>query len=125
MNEENLILRNSVIIPNRKNETREDLDLSYYRVVVKDICDDYEIKRVEFETLLFAYHRQTFNMTGIIENIPASRSTLIYTLKFLREEGYVSVLKERSRYNPRIYYIKQKGKRVVNKFYKLFKEYQD
>ncbi len=94
------------------------MGLGLYRKIVNDICRKRELKRIEFEILLFGFDYEYFNRRSLDANIPCSRSTLKLALSHLVNERYLKVIRERAHHKSRLYALSSKSKLMMNNFYK-------
>ena len=96
----------------------ENISLKLYRKALKNIQDDTLLKRVELELLLYAKECEYFKQGDLFINVPASRQTMVYCIKYLLQEEYLSMVKDG---RPKLYSITSKGSRLVNKIYNNLK----
>ena len=91
--------------------------LGLYRKKSKEVYYKSNIKRVEFEMLLYGYDYDYFSTGDVIKNVPCSLSTVKSSLSNLVDDGYLKIIRERAHYRPRLYSMNRTGKSVVRKFY--------
>ena len=92
-------------------------NLGLHRKRSKVVCDKHNIKRVEFEMLLYGYDYDYFSTRDIIKNVPCSLSTVKSSLSNLVDDEYLKVIRERAHYRPRLFSLTRAGKSVIRKFY--------
>jgi predicted transcriptional regulator len=96
-------------------------NLAYHSIVKTSFCTERELRNTEFDILIFGAEYECFEMKDVTNYCPSGRTTAIYSLKYLLEEGFVEILKEKSMYNNRLYCLTQKGRYCVTQFYNQLK----
>ena len=89
----------------------------FYRKVIHEICSEKELKRVDVELLLFGSGLDYFSQNNLFNHFPASRTTIIHSLKRLTNEGYLKIVRKRSKHKSRLYRISGKSRRITNAIY--------
>ena len=97
--------------------------LKYYRNVLFDFRDKYDLKVSDIEFLFFVYDRDYFTCYTIAKEYRCSNSFITRNLPKLMNKGYVTIYLEKAHNRARRYMISQRGKILVTKFYKKLKEY--
>lgn len=73
----------------------------YYEMLTASTCDKYNLKKMEYDILMFLYHSPEYNTAADIVRIRKSTKSHISTaLKVLEERGYIS--KKTSSNNKRV-----------------------
>lgn len=93
------------------------MNLTFYRKVLHQVCKDKELKRVEVELLLFGSGLDYFSQNNLFNHFPASRTTIIHALQKLTDEGYLKIVRKRSKHKSRLYRISGKSRRITNEIY--------
>ena len=93
------------------------MHLMFYRKVLHKVCKDKDLKRVDVELLLFGSGLDYFSQNNLFNHFPASRTTIIHSLQRLTEEGYLKIVKQRSKHKSRLYRISGKSRRITNEIY--------
>ena len=91
--------------------------LGLYRKKSREVYSNDNIKRVEFEMLLYGYDYDYFSTKDITKGVPCSLSTVKSSLSSLVDDGYLKIIRERAHYRPRLFSMKRKGKSIIRKFY--------
>ena len=97
--------------------------LKYYRNVLFDFRDKYDLKVSDIEFLFFVYDRDYFTGYTIAKEYRCSNSFITRNLPKLMNKVYVTIYLEKAHNRARRYMISQRGKILVTKFYKKLKEY--
>ena len=97
--------------------------LKYYRNVLFDFRDKYDLKVSDIEFLFFVYDMRYFTGLTIAKEYRCSNSFITRNLPKLMNKGYVTIYLEKAHNRARRYMISQRGKILVTKFYKKLKEY--
>ena len=97
--------------------------LKYYRNVLFDFRDKYDLKVSDIEFLFFVYDMRYFTGLTIAKDYRCSNSFITRNLPTLMNKGYVTIYLEKAHNRARRYMISQRGKILVTKFYKKLKEY--
>lgn len=62
----------------------------YYELLTKSVCDKYDLKQMEYDTLMFLYYYPQFNTAADIVKIRKSTKSHVSTsLKVLEEKGLI------------------------------------
>jgi|TARA_R100000329_G_C7618503_1_gene219806 DNA-binding MarR family transcriptional regulator len=97
--------------------------LKYYRNILFDFRDRYELKISDIEFLFFVYDMDFFTGLTIAKDYRCSNSFITRNLPKLMSKGYVKIYLEKAHNRARRYMISQRGKILVTKFYRELKEY--
>ncbi len=63
----------------------------YYEMLTASTCDKYNLKKMEYDILMFLYHNPEYNTAADIVRIRKSTKSHVSTaLKVLEERGYIS-----------------------------------
>lgn len=100
----------------------KDNYLKYYRNVLFEFRDKYNLKVSDIEFLFFVYDMRYFTGFTIAKDYRCSNSFITRNLPILLSKGYVVIYLEKAHNRARRYMISQRGKILVNKFYKTLKE---
>lgn len=99
-------------------------NLANYRRVLQDYCNKKDLKRVEMEMLLWGDSWDCFEIKDAQNMIGISKPTAVYGLRYLNKEGYLGILKEKSKYNNRLYHLTMSGTAIVTRFYRLLQTHE-
>lgn len=100
----------------------KDNYLKYYRNVLFDFRDKYNIKVSDIEFLLYIYDMRYFTGLNISKDYRCSNSFITRNLPNLMNKGYITIYLEKAHNRARRYIISQRGKIIITKFYKTLKE---
>ena len=100
-------------------------NLAYHSLVKANFCTDRELRDTEFNILIFGSEYECFEMKDVTTYCPSGRTTTIYSLKYLLQDEFIEILKEKSMYNNRLYCLTQKGRYCVTQFYNQLKEFSN
>lgn len=63
----------------------------YYEMLTASTCDKYDLKKMEYDILMFLYHNPEYNTAADIVRIRKSTKSHVSTaLKVLEERGYIT-----------------------------------
>lgn len=63
----------------------------YYEMITASTCDKYNLKKMEYDLLMFLYHNPEYNTAGDIVRIRKSTKSHVSTaLKVLEDRGYIT-----------------------------------
>ncbi len=96
--------------------------LKYYRVILFNFRDSYELKTSDIEFLFFVYDMESFTCMDIMVEYRSSNSFITRNIPELLNKGYIKIYLERAHNRARKYMISQQGKLLVTRFYRLLKE---
>ena len=94
------------------------MKLGLYRKVMINLSKKHEITRTEFEILLFAVESDVINRGVVLENVPCSEDSLSDALRYLKNNNYLKVVRERAHKRARLYSTTRKAKLMITEFYK-------
>ena len=93
------------------------MKIGLYRKIMIGLSKKHEITRTEFEILLFAVESDVINRGDILENVPCSEDSLSDALRYLKNNKYLKVVRERAHKRARLYSTTRKAKLMITEFY--------
>lgn len=87
----------------------------YYELLTKSVCDKYDLKQMEYDTLMFLYYYPQFNTAADIVKIRKSTKSHVSTsLKVLEEKGLIE--KKQNRQNKKCIeiFILDKARAIID-----------
>lgn len=68
----------------------------YYEMLTAPTCDKYNLKKMEYDILMFLYHNPEYNTAADIVRIRKSTKSHVSTaLKVLEDRGYITKKKKK------------------------------
>ena len=83
----------------------------YYEILMASVCEKYDLRKLEYDILLFLYHNPKYHTAADIVRIRKSTKSHVSTaLKVLEEKGFI--IRTRSPQNAKrvLLYTTEKGK---------------
>lgn len=62
----------------------------YYEMLTASTCDKYNLKKMEYDILMFLYHNPEYNTVADIRIRKSTKSHVSTALKVLEERGYIT-----------------------------------
>ncbi|WP_019132723.1 MarR family winged helix-turn-helix transcriptional regulator [Peptoniphilus obesi] len=64
---------------------------SYYEFLSKSLCDKYQLRQMDYDTLMFLYNNPNYNTAADIVKVrKVTKSHLSISLKYLEEKGLIA-----------------------------------
>lgn len=93
------------------------MKLGLYRKIMISLSKKHEITRTEFEILLFAVESDVINRGVVLENVPCSEDSLSDALRYLKNNKYLKIVRERAHKRACLYSTTRKTKLMITEFY--------
>ena len=64
----------------------------YYEILMASVCEKYDLRKLEYDILLFLYHNPKYHTAADIVRIRKSTKSHVSTaLKVLEEKGFITI----------------------------------